>query len=101
MANQGGERDPAVGFTYRARKGDSTSGEEIEGIAAKERKNTDAFEISAAFSGKGENPTSPYLPSALAASATLTAELSMIESDGSRITTSSVFRPDKTSTVLP
>ena len=98
MANQGGKRDPAIS-------------EETEGIAAKERKEgkkPDAFGISAAFSGKAKTRRTPcevgfslYLPSAFAASAIFTAELSMIESDGSRITASSVFRPDKTSTVLP
>jgi hypothetical protein len=40
-------------------------------------------------------------PSGFAASAIFTAEPSMMESDGSRITVSSDLKPDNTSTLLP
>ena len=44
----------------------------------------------------------PYFdPSGFAASAIFTAEPSMMESDGSRITVSSDVKPDNTSTLLP
>jgi adenylosuccinate synthase len=42
-----------------------------------------------------------HLPSGFAASAIFTAEPSMMESDGSRITVSSDVKPDNTSTLLP
>jgi len=45
---------------------------------------------------------SPHFdPSGFAASAIFTAEPSMMESDGSRITVSSDVKPDNTSTLLP